>query len=85
MKKATAANIALCLVVVGWVTSFWGLFAHLGDPDPRVPRAVIEAENRSYWELFLGGVISIVGAMWLGIEIHQGLSGNKSTLIYRRI
>jgi len=42
-----------------------GLFAHLGDPDPRVPHEVIDAENRFYWAMFFAGVISIVGAMWL--------------------
>lgn len=65
MRKATAVNIALCLVVLGWVASFRGLFAQLGDPDPRVPREVIEAENRFYWMFFLGGVVVIMVAMWL--------------------
>lgn len=65
MRKKTAANIALCLVVLGWLASYWGLFAHLGDPDPRVTREVIEAENRLYWTLFLGGVVSIAVATWL--------------------
>lgn len=65
MKKTAAANIALCLVVMGWAASFWGLFAHLGDPDPRAPREVIEAENRFYWALFFVGVVAIASAMWL--------------------
>jgi len=65
MKKVTAANIAIGLMVLGWLASFWGLFSQFGDPDPRVPRAVIEAENRAYFTLFLAGVASIVVSMWL--------------------
>jgi hypothetical protein len=65
MRKPTAVDIALCLVALGWLMSFWGLFAHLGDPDPRVPHEVIEAENRFYWALFLGGAVAIMVAMWL--------------------
>lgn len=65
MRKATAANTAIGLVVLGWLASLWGLFSQLGDPDPRVPRAVIEAENRMFFAIFLGGVTLIVAAMWL--------------------
>ncbi|WP_445145031.1 hypothetical protein [Dyella sp. Tek66A03] len=65
MRKATAANIALCLVAIGWLVSYWGVMAHLGDADPRVPREIIEAENRFYWGVFFGGAVLIVVAMWL--------------------
>jgi hypothetical protein len=65
MRKTTAVNIALCLTVIGWAMSYLGLFAHLGDPNPKVPHEVIEAENRFYWAIFVAGVVLAVGAMWL--------------------
>ena len=65
MKRTAAANIAMCLTIVGWTMSFVGLFAHLGDPNPKVPHEVIEAENRFYWAIFLVGMILIACAMWL--------------------
>lgn len=65
MRKTTAANAALCLTVLGWVTSYWGLFAHLGDPNPQIPHEVIEPANRFYWAIFVAGVILVVGATWL--------------------
>ena len=48
MKRTTAANFALGLAVIGWAMSWLGLFAHLGDPNPKVPHEVIEAENHFY-------------------------------------
>lgn len=42
-----------------------GLFAHLGDPNPRLPHEVIDAGNRFYWAIFFAGMILVVGAMWL--------------------
>ncbi len=65
MRKTTAVNIALCLTVIGWAMSYMGLFAHLGDPNPKVPHEVIEAENRFYWAIFVAGVVLAVSAMWL--------------------
>jgi hypothetical protein len=65
MKKTTATNIAMGLAVIGWAMSCLGLFAHLGDPDPRVPHEIIDAENHFYWAIFFAGTISLVGAAWL--------------------
>jgi hypothetical protein len=65
MKRTTAANFALGLAVIGWAMSWLGLFAHLGDPNPKVPHEVIEAENHFYWAVFFAGTILVVGATWL--------------------
>jgi hypothetical protein len=65
MRKTTATNIAMGLAVTGWALSLLGLFAHLGDPDPKVPHAVMDAENHFYWAIFFAGTILVVGAAWL--------------------
>lgn len=64
MKKTTAANLALGMAALGWAMCYLGLFAHLGDPNPAIPRETIEAEDRFYWMIFFAGAMLAVGAMW---------------------
>jgi hypothetical protein len=65
MRKTTAANIALGLTVVGWAACWLGFFAHLGDPNPKLPHEVIDAENHFYWRIFFAGTILVMRAAWL--------------------
>lgn len=65
MRKSAAANIALCFTALGWVTSYLGVMAHLGDANPNVQHEVIEAENRFYWAIFFVGLVLIASAMWM--------------------
>ncbi|MFC4764854.1 hypothetical protein [Dyella koreensis] len=64
MKQSTASNLALLLAPLGWGFAFIGVTAQLGDPDPDIPAAVLEAERLKYMVVFYLGVFLIAGALW---------------------
>lgn len=39
MKQTTAVNLALFLVVVGWLMAYYGVMSQLGDPSPTAVHA----------------------------------------------
>ena len=59
------ANLALALVVVGWLLLVWGVLRQLGDPSPMVPRAEIEATRKTSLLLMFAGVTALVSSIWL--------------------
>jgi hypothetical protein len=65
MKPSHAANLALLLVVVGWLLSVYGGLSQLGDPAPWVPRAEIEAHRRTSVAILFGGIFALLSALWL--------------------
>ncbi|HEV2622042.1 MAG TPA: hypothetical protein VGU65_08135 [Frateuria sp.] len=65
MKQTTAANLALVLVVAGWLLAFYGVMSQLGDPSPSVPRAQIEAARHLSLAVLGVGVVCILAALCL--------------------
>jgi len=65
MKQTTAANLALLLVVAGWLLAYYGVMSQLGDPSPSVPHAQIEASRHLSLAMLFIGVASILAALWL--------------------
>jgi hypothetical protein len=65
MKQTTAANLALLLVVAGWLLAYYGVMSQLGDPSPSVPHAQIEASRHQSLAVLFIGVASILAALWL--------------------
>ena len=65
MKPSHAANLALVLVVVGWLLSFYGALSQLGDPAPWVPRAEIEAHRHTSVVVLFTGILVLLSAIWL--------------------
>jgi len=65
MKQTTAANLALVLVVAGWLLAFYGVMSQLGDPSPSVPRAQIEAARHLSLTVLGVGVMFVLAALCL--------------------
>ena len=65
MKHTSAANLALLLVVAGWLLAYYGVMSQLGDPSPSVPHAQIEASRHLSLAILFAGVVSILVALWL--------------------
>lgn len=65
MKPSHAANLALALVVFGWLLSAYGSLSQLGDPGPSVPRAEIDARRHTSGAILVAGIVSLLTAIWL--------------------
>jgi hypothetical protein len=65
MKPSHAANLALVLVVLGWLLSAYGALSQLGDPSPLVPRAEMESHRRASAVILVVGVLTLLSALWL--------------------
>jgi hypothetical protein len=59
------ANLALVLVVIGWLLAFYGAMSQLGDPAPNVPRSVIDGHRHMSMTILLTGVTCIISSLWL--------------------
>jgi len=60
-----SANLALALVLVGWLLLVWGVLRQLGDPSPMVPRAELEATRETSLLFMFSGVTALAGSIWL--------------------
>ena len=65
MKPSLAANVALALVVIGWLFTFYGAFSQLGHPDPKISSSVIETALLKSRLILLTGVIALFVSVWL--------------------
>lgn len=65
MGASRMANLALVLVVTGWLLAFYGVMSQLGDPAPTVPHSVIESHRHVSITALLIGVIFLLGSLWL--------------------
>jgi len=65
MKPSRAANMALGLVVVGWLMACYGALSQLGDPAPEVSRATIEAHRQVSAVVLLIGIVALLSSLWL--------------------
>jgi hypothetical protein len=65
MKQTTAVNLALFLVVVGWLMAYYGVMSQLGDPSPTAVHAHIEAARKLSRSVLFIGLVSILAALWL--------------------
>ena len=65
MRASRLANLALVLVIAGWLLAFFGVMSQLGDPAPGVPRSVIESHRHVSITVLLVGILCLIGALWL--------------------
>jgi hypothetical protein len=65
MKPSPAANLALGLVVIGWLLAFYGALSQLGDPAPGVSLATIEAHRQTSAVVLLIGIVVLLSSLWL--------------------
>ena len=63
--RSRAANVAIALVVLGWLSSGWGVLSQLGDPAPWVPKAELEAHRRVATAFLLFGILFVLCSLWL--------------------
>lgn len=59
------ANVALVLVISGWLSIAWGAVRQLGDPNPLIPRAELLASRDFSIGMVLAGVIFLAISVWL--------------------
>ena len=67
-----SANLALALVFVGWLLLVWGVWRQLGDPNPMVPRAELEAAREASLLFMFSGLTALVGSVWLSGRAFEG-------------
>jgi hypothetical protein len=60
-----AANLALMLVLAGWLLLVWGVLRQLGDPSPMVPRAELEVARDTSLLFMFSGAAALVSSIWL--------------------
>jgi len=65
MKKTTAANIALMLVVAGWLLMFIGVVSQMGTPSPSMSAVQLEENRHLSLAALLLGSLSLLGGLWL--------------------
>jgi len=59
------ANLALGLVVGGWLLLAWGILRNLGDPNPMTPRSELEAWREHSLLFISSGATALVVSAWL--------------------
>ena len=64
-STANSANLALALVVVGWLLVTLGAFRQLGDPNPLIPPAELETTRDVSLTIMFAGVAALVASIWL--------------------
>ena len=65
MDRTRAANLALLLVVVGWLLAFCGVTLQLGDPGPTISHAQIEANRLRSFAVLLVSIVCLLSSLWL--------------------
>ncbi|WP_426687199.1 hypothetical protein [Rhodanobacter ginsengiterrae] len=65
IKQTAAANLALVLVVVGWLLAYYGVVSQLGDPSQSIPHTQLEAARHLSLAAVCFGVVCISAALWL--------------------
>ena len=65
MSASRSANLALVLVVLGWLLAYYGVMSQFGDPAPSVARSVIESQRHVSLAVWLLGLMCLVGSLWL--------------------
>ena len=65
MKPTSLANLAIALVVAGWLMGVYGVLSQLGDPAPWVPKSVLEAQRNLSVAFMVAGTLSVSGSLWL--------------------
>ena len=78
-KPFHIANLALALVVFGWLLSLYGVFSQMGDPHPDVPREEIVARHNNSSLILAIGILFILIAIWLSGYVFS--SARKRSLL----
>lgn len=67
-----SANLALALVLVGWLLLVWGVLRQLGDASPMTSRADVEATRETSLLFMFSGVTALVVSVWLSGKSFEG-------------
>jgi hypothetical protein len=81
MKRTSTANIALALVVAGWVLAYYGAMSQLGDPAPTISIAQIETSRHISIAILLLGITSILASLWLSGYSYPAAKARASICI----
>ena len=79
MKQSLAANAAIGLVVIGWLSCTYGVLSQLGDPSPLVQQAELDAHRRVSIAFILVGVLSVLCSLWL--SGYSFMSGPRRSVL----
>lgn len=64
MTPIRCTNLALVLVVAGWLLAFYGAMSQMGDPPPTMPRSVIESHRHIADAVLLVGILCLLNSLW---------------------
>ena len=65
MKLQSASNVAIGLVVAGWLSGTYGVLSQLGDPAPWVSHAELDTHRRVSLSFMLLGLLALLTSVWL--------------------
>jgi hypothetical protein len=65
VKLVQAPNVAIGLLVVGWLSGTYGVLSQLGDPAPWVSRADLEAHRHISVSFMFLGLAALLASVWL--------------------
>jgi hypothetical protein len=65
MKHSHAANAAIAMAMIGWLSAAYGVLSQLGDPAPWVTATELEVHRRTSIGFMVGGVLMVLGSVWL--------------------
>ena len=79
-----SANLALALVLLGWLLLVWGVLRQLGDPSPMVPRADLEATREASLLFMFSGITALMGSVWLSGRSfeHARVRGSLTLVLF---
>lgn len=75
------ANLALALVLAGWLLLAWGVLRQLGDPSPLISRAELEAAREVSLLFMFSGVTALVGTVWLSGRFFELIRAKVALLL----
>lgn len=79
MNLGRIANLALVLVVIGWLLAYYGVMSQMGDPRPGTLHSVMESHRHVSISILLLGVLCLLASQWLSGYVFN--SARKRSLL----